>query len=110
MTTRSIKAFIVLSCLASSLTACVIEQPRLAKDMPNWGNYKCVSVSPIGEHFTGWSVYHAEAKENALAICHEATKESGCRIDSCRNDVVKKHKVIKHRERKEKSHHFEKHR
>jgi len=110
MPIRPMRVIIVLSALASTLTACVIEQPRLAKDMPKWGNYKCVSVSPLGEHFTGWSVYHTEAKENALAICHEATKEPGCRIESCRNDVVKKHEVIKHHTHKERSHHSTKYR
>lgn len=89
MSIRPMRAIIALSVLASSLSACVIVQPRLSKDMPHWGNYKCVSVSPLGEHFTGWSVYHAEAKQNALAICHEATKEPGCRIESCRNAVAK---------------------
>ena len=103
--------------VASLLTSCVIVQPRLAKDMPRWGNHKCVSVSPVGEHFTGWSVHRSEAREHALAICREATKEPGCRIESCRNDVVEEHTVVvvhdhheRHHKHKEKSHHSKKHR
>ena len=78
--------FLVASTLLV-LSACQSKQPiREAKKMQHWGYYKCISVTPLQERFTGWAALKERARHNAIALCQMKTHDGNCVVKYCFND------------------------
>ena len=74
------------------LSACQSNQPiREAKKMLPWGYYKCVSVTPLQERFTGWAAVEERARHNAIALCQMKTHDENCVVKYCFNDESSTH-------------------
>ncbi len=78
--------FLVASALLV-LSACQSKQPiREAKKMQPWGYYKCISVTPLQERFTGWAALEERARQNAITLCKMKTHDENCTVKYCFND------------------------
>ena len=71
-----------------AISGCRRPNPRSAAAMAVWGNYKCVSVSPLGERFVGWAVFEKKARGNAMTLCQDGMGSSDCHIISCVDEMA----------------------